>query len=166
MKTMTSIAAALCVASVAINSAMSEPLEILPADPSIGTPGLIYQSPLSGFVPLDESTVSPALTWRAMNRAVGSYDSMAATMEAMPSKPMPEVQDMKSMPTMHDMPMRGDMKNMPKGRDMKSMPMMHDMPMQHDSKAMPKGHDMKSMPMQMKKGMPMEGMPGMNREMK
>ena len=159
MKTIASIAAALCVASVAINSAMAEPLQILPADANVGTPALIYQSPLSGFVPLNESTVSPALNWRAVNRAVGSYDSMAATMEALPGKPMPDVQDMKSMTMMHDMPMQHDMKGMPKG---------HDMPMTHDSKSMSKGHDMKSMPMPMKKGMamPMEGMPGMNREMK
>lgn len=160
MKTISAFAATLCVASFSVDMALAQSAPHSTDAPIAST--LTYASPLAGFVPLKEPVVSPASTWREVNRAVGSYDSMSATMGDMPGMAMPAGHDMKSMPMDHDMksmpmkhdmksmPMDHDMKSMPKKHDMKSMPMKHDMksmPMDHDMKSMPKKHDMKSMPM-------------------
>lgn len=118
MKIITALAVTLCVASLAVDVAQAEPKARLPGDASAATPALAYQSALSGFVPLKEPTASPASTWRDVNRAVASYDSMAATMDDMPSMAMPATQDMKSMPM--PMPMKHDiskMKNRPMPMD-------------------------------------------------
>lgn len=134
MKTFSAFAATLCVASFSAHIALAQSAPHSTDAPAASA--LTYESPLAGFVPLKEPVVSPASTWRAVNRAVGSYDSMSATMDDMPGMAMPAGHDMKSMPMDHNMksmPMKQDKKPMPKAHDMKSMPMDHDMKMNMDS---------------------------------
>jgi hypothetical protein len=150
LKNLSAIALTFCVIAlpVRVSFAQSKTATPSPLAPTVA-PAAVYESPFAGFVPLTEPTVSPASTWREVNKAVGSYDSMSATMDDMPGMAMPAGHDMKSMlgTDKKAMPEGHDMKSMPMGHDMKSMPMNHDMPMGHDMKAMPKHNDMKSMPM-------------------
>jgi hypothetical protein len=168
LKTVSAFAVTLCVASISIDMALAQPAPHSTDAPVVST--LTYESPLAGYVPLKEPVVSPASTWRDVNRAVGTYDSMSATMDDMPGMAMPAGHDMNSMPMDHDMksmPKKDDMKSMPMNHDMKSMPMHHDMksmPMKHDTKPMPMKHDMKSMPLDHDMKMPMDAMPGMKME--
>lgn len=151
MKTIFAIVAALCVAGLAMEGALAQQAPLSTANALAPVPALIYQSPLAGFVPLKEPAASPASTWREVNRAVSSYDSMAATMDDMPGMAMPAGHEMTSMPMNHDktsMPMKPATKSttkpVPKSHDMTSMPMHQDMPMD----------------------MNMDGMPGMKKGMK
>ena len=165
MKNLSAIALTFCVIALPVRVSFAQSKTATPS-PLAATvaPAVVYESPFAGFVPLTEPTVSPASTWREVNKAVGSYDSMSATMDDMPGmampaghdmqsmsmgtdkKAMPEGHDMKSMPTKPAMPMGHDMKSMPMGHDMKSMPMNHDMPMGHDMKNMSKTQDVNATP--------------------
>lgn len=129
--------------AVAANLVLVPPNAPAQADPASATSSLIYQSPLAGFVPLQEPTVSPSSIWRETNRAVGSYDSMTATMEAMPTEQqktsLPMQRDKSTSPMGHDMTpqrikQRPQTQPRPKRHDMKSMPMEHTMPMHMEMK--------------------------------
>ena len=143
MKILFVFAAALAVArlAVAANPAQA-PLSVqAQPDPTYATAALTYQSPLAGFVPLQEPTVSPSSIWRETNRAVGSYDSMTATMAEMPAEqqkptnptePDKAIAPAKSTITSPAIPQAT--KPPSKKHDMKSMPMDHAMPMHMEMK--------------------------------
>ena len=86
MNILSVIAAALFAASSAVTIASAQPAASAnPDNAAAATPALIYQSSTTGFVALQEPAVSPASNWRAVNQAVGSYDSMAATIDDAPA---------------------------------------------------------------------------------
>ena len=168
MKNLSVIAITFCVISLPARMTFAQSTPATPSPVTVpASAAVTYESPFAGFIPLTEPTVSPASTWREVNKTVGSFDSMSATMDEMPGMVMPAGHDKKSMPNNNMMPMGHDMKDMSKGHDMKSMPMNHDMPIKHDMKSMPKGHDMGSMPMNhdMPMGHDMKSMPK-NKDMK
>jgi hypothetical protein len=164
LKKTIAVAITLCVSVLTVRAAIAQAAVPTAFDATTKAPALVYESPLAGFVPLSQTTVSPASTWREVNRAVGSYDSMSATMDDMPG--------MAGMAGMAAPAAAGAKPSMPMGHDVKSMPMKSAMPMKKAKSKkmdMPMKMDMptkKNMPMKMDMPMNMDSMPGMSKEMK
>jgi hypothetical protein len=72
-------------ASTAVAAGQDKPLSD-PADANASVPPTHYE-PLLRAPPASTGTASPAGNWKALNRAVASYDSMSLTMDMAEPKP-------------------------------------------------------------------------------